>query len=162
MLFIYSILSSILSFFNWIIILLTGLHEENFIEIQENTIRYLLSLSACIVDIVEEIPEFAGRKDIDYPFQFDATYPIRYSRVLAFLRLSFIGITIISLPHIILLFVLSIGSMLICLIGIFSIIFRKKWPNILFDFMVRYYRYAANVLSFITGIIDRYPSFKFE
>ncbi len=159
---IYSVLSMILSFFNWIIIVFSGTHEENFLEIQENTIRYLLSICACCVDLVEETPKFAGRKDIDYSFQMDVTYPISYSRILAVLRITVIGIILAALPHLILLLILSIGSFLIYIIGLFSIIIRKKWPNVLFDFMVRYYRYVANVLSFITGVIDRYPSFKFE
>jgi predicted Zn finger-like uncharacterized protein len=159
---IYFILSSILSFFNWIIIAFSGMHEEDFTGIQENTIRYMLSLSACSTDVVEEMPKFAGRKDIDYPLQFDATYPIHYSRVMAVLRISVIGIILAVLPHLILVTILSIGCAIIYMIGLLSIIIRKKWPKILFDFMVRYYRYCANILSFMTGVIDRYPSFKFE
>jgi predicted Zn finger-like uncharacterized protein len=159
---IYSILSSILSFFNWIIIAFSGMHEEDFTEIQENTIRYMLSLSACCTDVVEEMPKFAGRKDINFPLQYDATYPIRYSRVMAVLRISVIGIILAVLPHLIIVTILSIGCAIIYLIGLLSIIIRKKWPKVLFDFMVRYYRYCANVLSFMTGVIDRYPSFKFE
>jgi hypothetical protein len=159
---LYYILSTILSFFNWIIIAFSGMHEEDFTSIQENTIRYILSLSACSADVVEEMPEFAGRKDIDYPLQYDATYPIRYSRVMAVLRISVIGIILAALPHLILITILSIGCAIIYLIGLLSIIIRKKWPKVLFDFMVRYYRYYANLLSFMTGVIDRYPSFKFE
>ncbi len=159
---LYSVLSSILSFFNWIIIVFSGMHEEDFTWIQENTIRYLLSLSACSTDLVQEMPKFAGRKDIDYSLQYDVTYPISYSRIMAVLRISVIGIIIAALPHLIILTVLSIGCAIIYLIGIVAIIIRKKWPKVLFDFMVRYYRYYANILSFITGVIDRYPSFKFE
>lgn len=159
---VYSVLSVVLSLFNWLIIAFSGTHEEDFTEIQKNTIRYMLSLSACSVDIVEDMPQFAGRKEIDYPLQYDVTYPVRYSRVLAILRVTGIGILLAALPHIVLLAVLSVGSALICLIGLIMIIVRKRWPNVLFDFMIKYYRYAANVLSYITGVIDRYPSFKFE
>ncbi len=159
---IYSVLSAILSFFNWIIIAFSGLHEEDFTAIQENTIRYMLSLSACSIDAVEEMPKFAGRKDIDYPLQYDATYPIRYSRIIAVLRISMIGIILAALPHLILITILSIGCVIIYLIGLLSIIVRRKWPKVLFDFIVRYYRYYAGILSFITGVVDRYPSFKFE
>ena len=159
---VYSILSSILSFFNWIFIAFSGIHEEDFTWIQENTIRYMLSLSACCLDVVEDMPKFAGRKDIDYPLQFDATYPVRYSRILAVLRISVIGILIAALPHLFLFMVLSVGCTVVYLIGIISVILFRKWPKTLFDFMVRYYRYYANISSFITGVIDRYPSFRFE
>lgn len=159
---LYSVLSTLLSFFNYIIILFSGVHEEDFTAVQENTIRYFLSLAACAADVVEDMPKFAGRKDIDYPLQMDATYPIRRSRILAFLRLTVVGILIAASPHLILLLVLSFGSMLIYLIGLISVIIRKKWPKILFDFIIKYYKYWASVLSYTTGVIDMYPSFKFE
>ena len=147
---------------NWIVILFTGESVDDFTEIQEKTIRGLFSLSACLFDVVEEVPRFAGGKDIDYSLQMDVTYPINYSRILAFLRLSVIGIFILALPHIILLMLLSVGSILICLVGLISVIATRRWPNILFDFMIRYYRYATNVMSYIAGVIDKYPTFRFE
>ncbi len=160
--FIYCALSMMVGSLNWIVILFTGESVDDFTEIQEKTIRSLLSLSACLFDVVEEVPRFAGGKDIDYSLQMDVTYPINYSRILAFLRLSVIGIFILALPHIILLMLLSVGSILICLVGLISVIATRRWPNILFDFMIRYYRYATNVISYIAGVVDRYPTFRFE
>jgi hypothetical protein len=159
---LYSALSGVLGFFNWIIALFTGYTDEDFTEIQEKTLRYAVSIAACASDVVEEMPAFAGRKDIDYPLQLTVIYPIRYSRILALLRISVIGIYIIMLPHLLLLTLLTMGAWLIGLIGIMSILATKRWPNILFDFMVRYYNYISSVFAFISGIVDKYPSFRFE
>jgi hypothetical protein len=160
--FIYCALSMIVGSLNWIVILFTGESVDDFAEIQEKTIRGLLSLSACLFDVVEEVPRYAGGRDIDYSLQMDVTYPINYSRILAFLRLSVVGIFILALPHIVLLMLLSVGSILICLVGLISVIATRRWPNILFDFMIRYYRYTTNVISYISGVIDKYPTFRFE
>jgi hypothetical protein len=46
--------------------------------------------------------------------------------------------------------------------GIFSVLITNRWPHILFDFMTRYYRYIARVLAFSIGVVDAYPSFKFD
>lgn len=159
---LYYALSMVVGILNWILILFTGESVEDFTEIQEKTIRNLITLNACFADVVEEVPPYAGRKDIDYSLQMDVTYPTNYSRVLAFLRLSGIGILILAFPHIVLLFLLSIGSILICVAGLISIIATRRWPTILFDFMIRYYRYATNVISYLFGIIDKYPTFRFE
>ncbi|MCP4727907.1 MAG: hypothetical protein GY863_22905, partial [bacterium] len=159
---IYSVLSIILGILNSAVISLTGESVEDFMEIQENTLRRLLSFGACLTDVVEDMPLFSGRKDIDYSLQFDVTYPVRRSRILALLRLSIAGILIVSLPHLIILLILTIGSIPICIAGIVSVVFKKIWPNILFDSMIKYFRYAAAIFSYIIGLVDNYPKFKFE
>ncbi len=159
---IYSILSAIVGFFNWIIVMFSGEMMVDFGIIQEKTLRYLLSIGACSTNTIEEMPRFTGSRDIDHSLQMNIIYPARPSRLLAFLRLTGIGITVLAMPHLILLCLLSIGSSIISLIGLFSILATGRWPNILFDFMVRYYRYLAHVLSYLIGLVDHYPSFRFE
>lgn len=159
---VYSLLSWILGMLNGLVILFSGNSLDDFTEIQENSLRYALSIASNASDIFERAPSFAGRKEIDNPLQFNIIFPLRYSRLLAFLRLSLIGIFLVALPHVILLTVLSLGVIFIHFAGLVSIIVMKRWPGFLFDFMVRYYRYATNVISFLTGLVDKYPSFRFE
>ena len=159
---IYTLVSIVVGALNWMLTLLGAGFQEDFLEIQENTLRYLISIDACAKGVVEDAPIFAGRKSIDHSIQFEIVYPVVFSRFLALLRLSVIGILLAVLPHLILLVVLSLGGIFIFLIGIISVFAIKRWPNVLFDFMVRYYRYAASVFSFIFGLVDKYPSFKFE
>lgn len=160
--FVYNVLSIILSFINHIVVIFTKKNIEDFSEIHENTLRYLLSLSASSIGIVEEMPIFAGRDNIDYPLQMRITYPLHSSRVLAFLRLSGIGIILLTLPHFLILGLMSLAIPLVFIVGIFSVLITGGWPHILYDFMTRYYRYVARVLAFSIGIIDVYPKFKFD
>ncbi len=159
---LYSVLSLILGFINYLLIVLTGESVEEYTEIQENTLRRLLSFGACYMDLVEEMPLYSGRKDIDYSLQFDVTYPFRYSRILAFLRLTVVGILLMTLPHIIIILILSLGCIPIFFAGIIFILIKRTWPNVLFDSMVKYFNYVSKVSSFIIGLVDEYPKFKLE
>lgn len=159
---IYSVLSQILGFINWVIVLFTGQYIDDFIETQEKTLRYMLSISACQTSAVEEMPVFTGKEDIDHALQFNVIFPSRPSRILAFIRITIIGMYIMLLPHLIILSLLSLGAFFITIAGLISVIIVKRWPNILFDFMVRYFRYVANILAYWLGLVDKYPTFRFE
>jgi hypothetical protein len=160
--FVYNLLSIILGFINHILVIFTEKNVEDFSEIHENTLRYLLSISASSLGIVEEMPIFAGRDNIDYPLQMRIVYPLRSSRLLAFLRLSVVGILLLTLPHLVILGIMSLAVLVIFFVGILSVLVTGGWPHVLFDFLTRYYRYMARVLSFSIGIVDVYPTFRFD
>jgi hypothetical protein len=159
---IYHMLSFILGVLNYIIIIFTGKNVEDFSEVQENSLRYVLSIGASLMGVVDEMPVFAGRSDIDHPIQMRITYPSRFSRVFSMLRLSIAGIVMIVAPHLLLLSVLSILAFACSIAGLISVLIAGRWPRTLFEFMTRYLRYSAKVLAFSTGIIDEYPSFTFN
>jgi hypothetical protein len=108
------------------------------------------------------MPIFAGRDNIDYPLQMKIIYPLRSSRILALLRLSGIGIIVAVLPHLLVLFLMSIMSWLVYIIGVISVLVSGRWPHVFFDFMTRYYRLTSRVLAFTIGIVDVYPRFRFN
>lgn len=162
MLLVYSVLSLILGFFNHAVVMLTRKPVEDFHAIQENTLRYCLSLYASLIGVVEEMPVFTGRDSIDYSLQLNITYALRYSNILAILRLSGAGIILISLPHLVVLSVISAVIPIIYLIGIFSVLITGRWPYFLFDFMTRYYRALGRLMAFMTGLVDTYPPFTFS
>ncbi len=159
---LYMTVSSILTFINTVIVLFTSHTEKDFTAFQEKTLRYGIGLYLSIFNITEELPHFAGATDIDHQLQLHAYPPVKFSRVLAFMRLSFIGIFIITLPHILILSILSFAVLFFHLLGLVSVIVTGKWPAFVFDFMVRYFRYLSNICAYITGIVDSYPSFRFE
>lgn len=160
--FVYNVLSLILGLINHIVVIATEKNMEDFSIIHENTLRYLLSISASSAGIIEEMPIFAGRDNIDYPLQMRIVFPLRSSRLLAFLRLSVIGVMVLLLPHCIILGLLSLVIPIICIAGLLSVLITGGWPHLLFDFMTRYYRYVARILAFGIGIVDVYPKFKFN
>jgi hypothetical protein len=108
------------------------------------------------------MPIFAGRDDLDHPLQLKITYPYRHSRIMSLMRLSGIGIFLITLPHLIILFLLNLSVPISYFIGQFSVIITGRWPHFLYDFLMRYFRYGARVFAFIIGLVEEYPSFKFN
>jgi hypothetical protein len=158
---IYTILSAILGFINQLVILSTGKCAEDFSIIIENTLRYVFYIKANLIGIVDDRPVFAGRKYIDHALQFDVTLPLSYSKNMAILRVSIIGIIIFTLPHIIIMTLLSLIMPICGLIGMLSVIFTKRWPRIFFIYLAKYFRYLARISSFMLGLTDDYPSFKF-
>jgi predicted RNA-binding Zn-ribbon protein involved in translation (DUF1610 family) len=159
---IYSAIAGVTGTINWLIILFSGEREKDFSLMQEQSIRYAMEIYSSMLNVTEDKPSFAGKKDIDYQLQFSVVYPPKYSRVLAFLRLTGVGIFIAALPHILLLSVLSIGMVLICFASLVFTLVTGHWPSLTFDFMVRYLRYCANIAGYVYGLVDTYPSFRFE
>jgi hypothetical protein len=161
-LFIYTILSVILGFLNHLIVLIRGEAVEDFSQIEENTVRYFLSVYSSMIGMVEDLPSFAGKDNIDYPLQMKVIYPFRSSRLLAAMRLSIAGILLLLFPHILIAGVLSLVIPLMFIAGVIAVLVSGRWPSLLFDFFNRYYRYCAKILCFGTGIVDEYPSFRFD
>ena len=159
---IYTILSSIVGFINQIVILSTGRCVEDFAQVIENTMRYFFYIKTNITGIVEDRPVYAGREHIDHPLQLNITYPIKYSKNLAVMRLSIVGILLIMLPHLIIMSLITMTIPVVYLTGIIAVIFTRRWPNILFIYLTKYFRYLARISSFMTGLTDEYPPFNFD
>ncbi len=160
--YIYTVLSGILGFINQIVILSSGRCVEDFAQIAENTLRYYLYIETCITGIVEDRPEFAGRERIDHQMQLNLTYPLKYSKLLAALRLSVLGIFLVTLPHLVMLLFVTLFVPLIYFAGIIWVIITGRWPNPLFMFLTMYFRYMARISAFMIGLTDQYPPFRFE
>ena len=159
---IYTILSSIVGFINQIVILSTGRCVEDFALVIENTMRYFFYIKTNITGIVEDRPVYAGREHLDHPLQLNITYPLKYSKNLAVMRLSIIGLLLIMLPHLIIMSLITVTIPVVYLTGIIAVIFTRRWPNILFIYLTRYFRYLARISSFMTGLTDEYPPFSFD
>ncbi|MGQ9842137.1 MAG: DUF4389 domain-containing protein [Spirochaetota bacterium] len=158
---IYGVVSTIVGFFNWCVVLFTGQFIDDFADMQQNTLRYYISILASAIQIIEDRPVYAGRPKVEHSLQLDVVYPSEPSRVLAFLRITGIGILIVALPHLMLVAVLTLGMLILIPIGLISISATKRWPSLLFDFMYRYLRYYSRVSAFTLGLVDKYPSFIF-
>ncbi|HPF07466.1 MAG TPA: DUF4389 domain-containing protein, partial [Spirochaetota bacterium] len=159
---VYTILSGILGFINQIVILSTGRCVEDFSQIIENTLRYFLYIKTNITGIVEDRPVYAGRESLNHQMQLNITYPVKYSKNLAILRLTIAGIWFITIPHFIIMMLLTFAVPFVYLAGIITVIITRRWPNPLFIFLTRYFRYLARISSFLLGLTDEYPPFRFD
>jgi len=91
-----------------------------------------------------------------YPVRFDVEYEEKHSRLLLFFR------WILAIPHLLILYALSAVASICIFISFFAILFTKKYPRGLFDFVVNIYRWQANVFSYLFLLRDDYPPFTWD
>ena len=158
---VYSVLSLILGILNTVTALFTGKPIRDFLEIMEQTVRYFTAVQLSIVGIVDEFPVFAGKKDINHSLQMDIEYTDKSSRLLAFLRLTVVGIVVAVLPHLLICFIMACLLPVLFLMNSLCTIFTGTLPYALWDIVSRIYRYSARVIAFTAGLVDKYPPFSF-
>lgn len=90
----------------------------------------------------------------DYPARFGVEYPERLSRWKIFVK------WLLAIPHFIILYLLQLVGSVMVFIAFFAILFTKKWPRGMFDFMVQIQRWTMNVATYaLTLQRDEYPPF---
>jgi len=82
----------------------------------------------------------------------------KYSRGELLLR-TFFGWLYIAIPHMFVLWILSIGAAIIGFIAWWVILFTGKYPREMFDFRVKVMRYQLRVVSRFVNLLDGYPAF---
>ena len=91
-----------------------------------------------------------------YPLRFDVEYPERLSRWLIFVK------WLLAIPHFIVLYLLALVAYVIIVIAWFAILFTGRYPEGLFNFVVGFYRWNANISAYILLMRDEYPPFTWE
>ena len=94
--------------------------------------------------------------------QFETT-----SNVLTQQQISTVGLPLVkwllALPHYVVLFALSIASLVCIVIAWFAILFAGRYPRDLFDFVVIVMRYWLRVVAYAFLLTtDHYPPFAIE
>ena len=92
----------------------------------------------------------------EYPLRYDVEYPEELSRWLIFVK------WLLAFPHFIILYLLGIASSVVGFIALFAILFTKRYPQGLFDFVVNVNRWNANVMAYLMLFRDEYPPFSWE
>ncbi len=91
-----------------------------------------------------------------YPLRYDVEYPESLSRLLIFVK------WLLAIPHAIVVYFLSLIAYLFVFIAFFAILFTRRYPKGLFDFVVGYYRWNANVGAYVGLLRDEYPPFSWD
>ena len=91
-----------------------------------------------------------------YPVTFDVEYPAELSRWLIFVK------WLLSIPHYIIIYFLQLAQFVVLFIAFFAILFTKKYPQGLFDFVVGVSRWNANYYVYILLLRDEYPPFSMD
>jgi hypothetical protein len=91
-----------------------------------------------------------------YPVTFNVEYPQQLSRWLIFVK------WLLAIPHLIILYLLSIASAVVTFVAFFAILFTKRYPEGLFQFVVGINRWNANVYAYLFLLRDEYPPFSMD
>ncbi|HSP54634.1 MAG TPA: DUF4389 domain-containing protein [Dehalococcoidia bacterium] len=91
-----------------------------------------------------------------YPLRYDVEYPESLSRLLIFVK------WLLAIPQFVVVYLLSLIAEVFIFIAFFAILFTRKYPRGLFDFVVNYYRWNANVSAYVGLLRDEYPPFSWD
>jgi hypothetical protein len=91
-----------------------------------------------------------------YPLRFDVQYPEKLSRLLIFVKL------ILAIPQFLVIYALGTVSGVITFLSFFAILFTRRYPRGMFDLVVGFNRWSANVYAYVALMRDEYPPFSSE
>jgi Domain of unknown function (DUF4389) len=91
-----------------------------------------------------------------YPARFDVQYPEELNRWLPLIK------WLLVIPHLLILWALGVVASIIVVIAFFAILFTKKFPQGLFEFVANYFRWSLNVAAYYSLMRDEYPPFSWE
>jgi hypothetical protein len=108
------------------------------------------------VNFLRPLPAAPRRPPGSYPVAFDVEYPEKLS------RLSTLGRLILAIPQLLIIYALSTVVGIVTLVAFFAILFTRRYPKGLFELVVSFNRWIANVYAYVALLRDEYPPFSTE
>ena len=105
------------------------------------------------INFLRPLPAAAVRLPGAYPVRFDVEYPEKLSRLSTLARL------ILAIPQLLVIYALGTVVGIVTFIAWFAILFTRRYPKGLFDLVVGFNRWIANVYAYIALLRDEYPPF---
>ena len=106
------------------------------------------------INFLRPLPTVADRLPGRYPIRFDVEYPHRLSRLLIFVKWW-----LLAIPQLLIVYALGTVSGVIGFVAWFAILFTGRYPKGLFEVVVGFNRWSANVTSYTGLLRDEYPPF---
>jgi lipoprotein-releasing system ATP-binding protein len=138
------------------IILFTGKYPYWSWNYNVKLLRYSMRVNAALSNLTDVYPEF-GLEGSHPEMDFDLPYQEQQSIGRLLLRVFF-GVLML-IPHCFVLLFLGIGTTFVGLIAFFAILFTGKYPEGMFNFVVRTWRWQFRVSCWSTFFTDGYPKF---
>jgi hypothetical protein len=95
---------------------------------------------------------------MESPVIFHVKYPEKLSQGMLLVRLFFASIYV-GIPHMICLAIFEIGACFVMFIAWWCILFTGKYPEKMFHFVLRFYRWYLRVMVYCGFLTDQYPPF---
>lgn len=148
--------TGVTSLISWFAIVFTGRQPRGLWDFANFYMRWRANAIAYTGLLRDEYPPF-GTGDGAYPARFEvAGFPEARNRWSVGLRIIY------AIPHIIILFFLSIAWAVTAVIAWFAILFAGSYPQGLYGFAVGYMRWSMRVQAYLLLMRDEYPPFSFD
>ncbi len=155
-----SIWYGILDFIKFWIVLFTGRIPESTYEFQKKFLQWEIRLSATMMNMRDGYPAIGtGGSDPDATIEYEN--PESVSRGLVLVRALF-GWVYVGIPHGFLLWFFGIAVSIVQFLAWWAILFTGKYPDSMFDFIMKYLRWSMRVSLYLSYYSDEYPPFNGE
>ena len=155
------VLLSIAAFFililNWFVIIFTGKYWDTAYHFFLGFMRLQTKVGLFIMGLTDKYPGFS--LSTDKQFKLDIEKPKNPNKWLAFPLLGLIVRIILLIPYFIFSNVLSNGSFVAVVISWFTVTFKSKYPESLYEFERDTLRVSTAANAYLLGLKDNYPSF---
>lgn len=137
----------------WATILVKGRIPRWLFDFQVGLNRFTQRAVAYVALLTDQYPAFEG----DWVLDYEVDYPERLSRwKLLFWKL------LTSIPHFIVLALLTIAAVVVVIIGWFAILFSGAFPRGLHTFVVGVMRWGARVGAYFQSLTDEFPPYSLD
>jgi pSer/pThr/pTyr-binding forkhead associated (FHA) protein len=136
-----------------IVIIFTGKYPRGVFDFIAGVLRWQARVNLFANLVTEEYPPFS-LEDEPYPVRVRFQYPERIARWRPFVH------WIMVLPHSFVLFFLQIAGAVAVLVAGLSILFTRKYPPGIFNFVVGVQRWQTRVAAFSYVMTEQYPPFE--
>jgi hypothetical protein len=141
---------------SWFAVLFTGKYPAGIFEYRVGVYRWTNRVLTYSNLAVDRYPPFSLSEEPDYPAHIQIDPPPEYHVANWRPLLHWL----LAIPHtIILYFVYGIGVPVVVFIAFFAILFTKKYPRGLFDFVVNANRWYTRVWAYRKYMTEKYPPF---
>ncbi|MEK7571864.1 MAG: DUF4389 domain-containing protein [Patescibacteria group bacterium] len=141
----------------WFVVQFTGKYWDPGYRFFIGVMRFSTKISVFIYGLSDKYPGFSLKTDGH--FALDMPKPAHPNKWLAIPILGFIVRFILLVPYQIFSQVLSNGSSLAMIISWFTVLFKKSFPESLYEFEHDTLRVSLAQTAYLVGLSDKYPSF---
>ncbi|GAG53186.1 unnamed protein product, partial [marine sediment metagenome] len=143
----------VMGFIAFFAILFTGRYPRGLFDFVVGVNRWSANVDAYTALLRDEYPPFSWEPG-QYAVTYEVDYPEKLNRWLPLVKWW-----LLAIPHYIVLFALGIAAFVVYIIAWFAILFTKRYPRGLFDFIVGYRRWDYRVNAYTGLLRDEYPPF---
>ena len=160
LLFLYGLVVQILVWIGYWGIAFTGRMPDLIRRLEIIFLAWISRATAWLVGTMDAYPTFGTDTDSPAQVRVDRA-PEPQSRLLAVLGILLVR-TLLALPHLFVLFWLSLGTVVAAWVGFVIVLVTGRLPIGLFEYLVAYHRWWARTWGWIAGLTDEYPPFTLQ